>query len=283
MKFNISTVLVALISALPAWGDPTPEPVGSEFTVNTIAAGNQDTPDIAVDANGSFVVVWESYFGEYSTQDDVQAQRFDSAGNPLGGEFKVNTVTARDQDNPAVAVDANGNFVVVWESFFGEYSTQDDIQAQRFDSAGNPLGSEFKVNTVTAGYQEYPAVAIDANGNFVVVYSAQGDVQAQRFDSAGNPLGSEFKVNTVTASNQDNPAVAVDANGNFVVVWESYFGEYSGRNEVQAQRFTTEPVQVPSLSALGVALLISLLAATALAATAPLGVLEFAARIRRSN
>ena len=35
---------------------------------------------------------------------------------PLGSEFQVNTYTTNSQNNPSVAVDADGDFVVVWES-----------------------------------------------------------------------------------------------------------------------------------------------------------------------
>jgi uncharacterized membrane protein len=34
-----------------------------------------------------------------------------------GAEFQVNTYTTDHQTSPAVAADAAGNFVVVWESF----------------------------------------------------------------------------------------------------------------------------------------------------------------------
>ena len=39
-------------------------------------------------------------------------------------EFQVNTSTIHDQFEPAVAVDATGNFVVVWEAY---YEDGDDL------------------------------------------------------------------------------------------------------------------------------------------------------------
>ena len=36
--------------------------------------------------------------------------------SPNGGEFQVNTFTLDFQYQPAVAADAQGNFVVVWQS-----------------------------------------------------------------------------------------------------------------------------------------------------------------------
>jgi len=37
-------------------------------------------------------------------------------GNPVGPEFRVNTCATGHQRYPAVASDASGNFVVVWDS-----------------------------------------------------------------------------------------------------------------------------------------------------------------------
>ena len=45
---------------------------------------------------GEFVVVWGSYFQDGSAS-GVYGQRYDSAGNPEGGEFPVNTHTTSDQ------------------------------------------------------------------------------------------------------------------------------------------------------------------------------------------
>ena len=60
----------------------------------------------------------------------------------------VNTFTTSNQNNPAVAIDADGDFVVTWQS-----SDQDGdgngIYAQRYNASGVAQGSEFLVNTFT--------------------------------------------------------------------------------------------------------------------------------------
>ena len=73
----------------------------------------------------------------------IQARRFDSTGMPLGSQFQVNTYTTRFQTYPAVASDAAGNFVVVWES----EESNDSIQGQRYDSTGMPQGSRSGINS----------------------------------------------------------------------------------------------------------------------------------------
>ncbi|MCP3963041.1 MAG: hypothetical protein GY719_34820 [bacterium] len=195
--------------------------LGGEFQVNT-AAVTADHAMVAAAADGRFVVVWESYGHAFG-------RRFDSAGGPVGGEFQVNATT--NGSEPAVAMDADGDFVIVWQSLGdGDYS---GVFGQRFDSAGSPAGGELQVNTTTTGHQGGPAVAMDADGDFVVVWASLGDgdsfgVFGQRFDGAGSPAGGEFQVNTTTSGSQGGPVVAMNAGGDFVVVWHydlNYFGQ----------------------------------------------------------
>jgi hypothetical protein len=69
-------------------------------------------------------------------------------------------------------------------------------------------------------------VALDANGDFVVVWEqpdADGrGVFGQRYASTGAPQGDAFRVNVITTSDQRFPSVAMSSSGDFVVVWESY-------------------------------------------------------------
>ncbi|KAB2966651.1 MAG: hypothetical protein F9K18_05280 [Thermoanaerobaculia bacterium] len=115
--------------------DGTPQ--GAQFQVNSYTTGYQANPAVAADSRGNFVVVWQSW-GSGGTDNDslsVQGQRFDSLGDPLGGEFQVNSYTTSTQDRAAVATDPLGDFVIVWQSDGSSGTDQDgrSIQAQRFD------------------------------------------------------------------------------------------------------------------------------------------------------
>ena len=91
---------------------------------------------MAVDADGEFVVAWTSdgSGGSDSNSYSIQGQRFDSAGEPLGDPFQVNTYTTDSQESPAVAAEADGDFVVVWQSrgSSGSDSSLMSILGQRF-------------------------------------------------------------------------------------------------------------------------------------------------------
>ena len=130
------------------------------------------------------------------------------------------------------------------------------------------LGPEFQVNSYETGYQEFPAVAADAVGNFVVVwtntcaYCAVAGIFGRSMDATGAPAGAEFQVNTYTTNVQGFPAVAADALGNFVVVWASQSDGaqmgVSGRRfdaaavplggEFQVNSFTTSDQRSPAIA-----------------------------------
>lgn len=116
---------------------------------------------------------------------------------PLGDEFQVNTYTTGTQRNAAVARGPNGTFVVAWmgteeggpDAAGGHYPGAYGIFARRFDRKGNPLGTDFQVNTYTTGYQAQPSLAVAANGNFVVVWMSYGDGGTGNYDLYGYPIG----------------------------------------------------------------------------------------------
>src|SRR5262245_30799666 len=90
---------------------------------------------------------------------------------PMGGEFRVNTYTTGDQGGPKLAMNAAGNYVIAWVSKNQVSPTSDyDIYAQRYNSAGVPQGAEFLVNVTTVGYQGfngyYSSIAMSAAGDF---------------------------------------------------------------------------------------------------------------------
>jgi len=235
----LGTVLLASVPA-PAGA----QAVGSEFQVNTYTTGLQRTRFsshlVAGDESGNFVVVWSSY-GQDGSDEGVFGQRYDSAGEARGDEFRVNSYTIDSQARPSVASDATGNFVVVWNSFRQDGS-QFGVFGQRYDGAGEPLGTEFRVNSTAAKQQIYPSLASDSSGNFVVVWSSYGQdgsglgIFGQRYDSGGVPLGDEFQVNSYTTNSQGRSSVASDASGNFVVVWES-LGQDGGIYGIFGQRY----------------------------------------------
>jgi hypothetical protein len=251
--------------------------VGPELLVNTATAGFQGVQQITALANGGFVVTWEdSSAGVGGAAGDsssraVKAQVFLADGTRVASELLVNTATAGFQGNPQITALANGGFVVTWpDQSLGDGGASGDssnsaVKAQVFAADGTRVGSEFRVNTATTGFQGFPQITTLANGGFVVTWrddsqgvgGATGDssnsaVKAQVFAADGTRVGSELLVNTATANAQDRSQITALANGGFVATWEDgsagsggATGDSSG-TAVKAQVFAADGTRVGS-------------------------------------
>jgi hypothetical protein len=220
-------------------------PLGSNFKVNdNVRANHQYYAAIAMNSSGDFIITWTCERSEgYGVYSDIYAQRYRSSGNPVGTNFKVNDDTGTvDQWWPAIVIDADGNFVITWQGEDYRYNYNWDIYAQRYDSLGSPLGSNFRVNDDVGIADQYnPAIAMDSSGNYVITWedyrNSIPDIYAQRYNAFGTLIGSNFKVNDdIGTGYQWYPAVAVDRSGNFVITWD----DYRNRNyDIYAQRFNS--------------------------------------------
>jgi hypothetical protein len=99
------------------------------------------------------------------------------------------------------------------------------VSALSFRAEAQPFGAsgpEFRVNTTTTGYQDLPAVGLDASGGFLVTWkSGFHGLLAQRYSARSAPIGGEFAVNTSTSFFPYWPSVVGQGPGDFVVVWEN--------------------------------------------------------------
>jgi len=216
----------------------------TEFRVNTYTTRGQVNPSVAMDSAGKFVVVWESYEQDGSEW-GIFGQRYSAAGAPQGAEFRVNTYTTGDQHGAAVAMDADGGFVVVWTGDDGQDGYQSGVFGQRYDATGAPQGDQFQINEYTTGRQGAAAVTMGPRGPFVVSWSgpfqdgSDYGVFVRAFDAAGVPEDVEAQVNQFTTGNQIASALASAPGGRFVVSWVSYIqdGHHLG---MFARQFATD-------------------------------------------
>jgi hypothetical protein len=211
---------------------------GSEFQINTQTDLDQDDPSVAIDGFGNFVVVWCSN-GQDGSGWGVFGQRYDANGAKIGTEFQINTYITDDQRSPHVTMNSNGRHVVVWYSY-GQDGSSAGAYGQIFGADGTAIGNEFQINTYTEGFQAPEGVAIDTAGNFVVVWICNGQggsVFGRRFEANGTPIGGEFRINTELTGIRQQPAVAMDAQGRFVVTWD---GGQPGAFDIYAQRFNAQ-------------------------------------------
>lgn len=98
-----------------------------------VGSGLSD-PALSTLPDGGLVVTWESFSAGSS---EIMSQRFDAAGQRVGGPSQVNARPALYQENPAVATLADGACVLAYETW-GEFSLgrPSDISLQRVSADG---------------------------------------------------------------------------------------------------------------------------------------------------
>ncbi|MEM9886848.1 MAG: S8 family serine peptidase [Bacteroidota bacterium] len=208
--------------------------------INTFTNGNQVLPTVAMNARGTFVLVWQGG-NQDGSGDGVYGALFQENGTQQGNIFQINTETSGNQGFPNVAMNDAGQFVVVWQSA-GQDGTGNGIYAQRFLPSGVHVGNEIAVNTFTTNDQSKPVVAMYQDGGFVVVWESLGQdgsgggIYLQLFAPDGSKIGGEQLVNTVTSGSQLNPSMAMNRMGNIVVSWES-FGQDGDGQGIFGQQF----------------------------------------------
>ena len=184
----------------------------------------QRDSDMAVAPSGNFIVVWE----DDRDQDgcfEIRAGSFTPDKKDLLDPFTVNSTSSGQQINPAVAWNVSEAFVVVWQDD-SNLNGLHQIKARVFEADGTERIAQFTVNVAASGEQTDPDVAMDANGNFVVVWEDDTDndglyqVHARGFNADGLERWSQFTVNVEGAGQQTDPAIAMNPSGDFLIVWE---------------------------------------------------------------
>ena len=227
-------------------------PVSAEFLINTPSDKTQIDPSMACSRNGLFVCAYVDASGDTGEPREVLARLFDQNGSPLGAPFLVNSSSVGMQRDVLVAMDADGDFVVVWQDESATDGSGFGIFARLFNSSGTPKGPQFVVTNTTAGDQRDPHVSMDFVGNFVVTWESDAsgdfDLYLRRFARNGNPLGNELLVHTNTAGDQTKGKTCLSQGGDRMIsVW--YDNSIDG--DIYARLFTIPMIEadgVPSLT-----------------------------------
>ena len=129
--------------------------------VNDDVSGDsfQYDPAVFLDSQGRSVMVWEDYRNSnYNIYSSIRPP-----GGPWGPSTKINDDPGfAGQNNPAIAGDADGNALAVWEDSRNDGG---DIYFSFLPPNGN-WGANVRVNDDTGmESQRDPAIAVDSQGN----------------------------------------------------------------------------------------------------------------------
>jgi hypothetical protein len=221
--------------------DATGESIADEFKANSMA-NLCANPVVSVTSDDGFLLAWSGKPNQVTIASappsdgwDIFGRVFGSDGNPKVSDFRINTYTYGDQFRPQVASLGQSHFVV-WTSLQQDGS-REGVYGQVRSSSGGEIGSEFRVNTITASQQIFPTVASDGDRRFLAVWSrfvggmASFDLFAQRYAAdQALPVPSAPYVSALSQSrlsvtwpelegfNVDHYELYVDSNANPVSV-----------------------------------------------------------------
>ena len=211
----------------------------NDFRINDNAGwGKQVQPDVLVNDDGSFMVVWASGYPVAGQGHQILARRFAGDGSPLGPSFMV-TEGQGCHLYPSIAGRGDGSFVVVWSN-----NWSGDILGRLYGTDGKPLGAALRIADTADDEprSRHARVAAGRDGRFLVVWQEpQGDdlnIRGRWYDAAGQPSAQGFRINDDPGTaEQVTPDVAVDSYGRFVVAWRD---RRNGDADIYAQRFGSD-------------------------------------------
>ena len=194
------------------------QPVGDEFPVSVVTAGDQESADVVATGTGGYAVVWED---DRITETSISARVYDAAGLP-GPAFEVAPdQTGIDVRDPAISRLSDGSFIVAWDEFVS--ATNDgSVRARFLDSTGALMGSSFILPTDGTGSNVFgPEMTGRPGGGFVVSWDYDGGpdgLWAQAFTDAASPDGLPIEV---ADAGSGELRLAGLEDGGFIAVWRS--------------------------------------------------------------
>jgi len=147
--------------------DPAGAPITSDVRLNTTPIdGTYHPPDAAMDAAGGFVAVWRG------VDQDIRGRRFGSQGDPVTDDFVIHQSTTMLVDDPHVASDSAGNFLVAWKEFPTVGFDGSNVFGRFYDMAGATASDPFEVSGIVTDRRINPRPTLADNGSFVVAFSS---------------------------------------------------------------------------------------------------------------
>ncbi len=216
--------------------------LGPEFLVSVPTPAAQVQSANASSTNGSSVVVWTD-FSHGDAQ--ISGQLFNSRGGKVGRVMDLASAAGLNEEQPSVAMDAHGDFVVSWTQFFP--NGHSDVLAQKFNAAGATVGGVVPVAVGTFA-QTNSSVAMDAKGDFVVSYTRDtNNTNPNIFAKLYNTNDQLQNVVTVAGGLVDAnlSSVAMSPDGRFDVAYQLQLS--NTQVVVLASRYTASGGVLPGL------------------------------------
>lgn len=207
--------------------------MGLPFLVNSYEKNWQREPVILPQANGGFLIIWESYLNNYDEGPSatyIAGQFFDAAGKKIGGEMVVAGADQTCSETPEITRLPDGGFVLTWTyDDYDDILTEDsEVWAAVYNADGSVRQAQFRVDTVASNEAVRPVVTATGDGGFVISFGIDSSgtnfdqIYARAYTAQGLAKGPNFLVNTVVQDfDQIISRSATMADGRAVIIWKS--------------------------------------------------------------
>jgi hypothetical protein len=159
----------------------------TEVVSNTSTDG-ADSPQVAVDSQGTVHVVWRdqtNYFKAGSDFDIIHSKR-----SPVTNEWStialVSLSSTDNSETPDVAVDPSDNVHIIWTDETDDYlsnGVDKDIFYRMWNATSSNWGSVELISSESDASSYYPSIEADQLNNLHVVYSDESNIQGSGSDS----------------------------------------------------------------------------------------------------
>lgn len=194
-------------------------------------AGQSAYPQVAIDADGNSLAVWQQYDG-YNYK--VWSNRFTPSSGWGTASLIQNDATTLAR-RPQIALDGSGNGLAVWQEHDG---VRFNVWARRFTPVGG-WGAAQLIETNDAGEAILPQIALNDRGDGLVAWAQSDGMRyngwANRFSPASG-WGTAEVIETDDARDAFPAQVALDPDGNGLAVWAQQ--NSAQRFDIWANRFT---------------------------------------------
>lgn len=190
---------------------------GAPELIETDNVGGAGIPHISMDANGNAIAAWYQYDG---TRWNIVANRYDADTGKWGTAELIETDNAGNALISHIAMDANGNAIVLWRQNDG---IRWNVVTNRYDATVGAWGTAELIETDNLGNVSNPRIAMDGNGNAIAVWrqndGSRWNIVANRYDATMKIWSGAEIIEIDNAGNAYGPKIAMDTNGNAIAVW----------------------------------------------------------------
>ncbi len=179
---------------------------------------------ITSNSKGELLFTWTDNRNRLS---DIAFQFYDKSLKPLGkNTFPVIDIGSAWQENPSIAVNKYGGYLVAWED---NRSGKTDIYVKTFRKNGIAYSDEIQINlNLVTDNCERPKVLADTEGNYIIAWLQYTDLFIQKISAIGKKIGEVIKLNDAHQWSAYNFNMTLDKEGYVIISWLAENSSFNG-------------------------------------------------------